>query len=258
MGRRLLLALALTAAAWPARAEDMADPLGSPMWPDMHAQVLGKAPYVFDSRVEVSAPAAAENSAQLPVAVRVHGLRVSRLVLLADYNPIPRILELRPVAAEPYVATRFKINMATPVRAAALAEDGLWHVGGVWVDAAGGGCTLPSAASTDAAWQSRLGEIHARAWPKAGRAASRVRLQMIHPMDTGLAAGIPAFFLERGRVRSAGGALLAELETFEPVSENPILTLEVRGRAGDQGFLFEGRDNGGNEFRARIREGGPK
>jgi len=253
--RRLLLALLILLPAAAGRAEEMADPLDSPLWPEMRAQVLGTAPYVFDARVEVSAPASAENSAQLPVAVRVHGLAVREIVLFADYNPIPRILALRPLEAEPYVATRFKINMASPVRAAALAEDGLWHVGGVWVDAAGGGCTLPSAASADAAWQSRLGETASRSWPKGK--TSRVRLQMIHPMDTGLAAGIPAFYLETSWIKAADGKVLAELDTFEPVSENPILTLEVRGRAGADGFRFEGRDNNGNQFQSRIREGGP-
>jgi sulfur-oxidizing protein SoxY len=143
--RRLVLALTLVLSAQAARAADMADPLDSPMWPDMRAQILGKAPYVFDARVAVHAPAAAENSAQLPVSVRVDGLgKVRAGVVFADYNPIPKILAFRPVDAEPFVATRFKINMASPVRAAALAEDGIWHVGGVWVDAAGGGCTLPS------------------------------------------------------------------------------------------------------------------
>ncbi|EME69482.1 hypothetical protein H261_12999 [Paramagnetospirillum caucaseum] len=253
--RRLVLALLILLPAAAGRAEDMADPLGSPLWPDIRAQVLGKDAYVFDARVEVTAPASAENSAQLPVAVRVHGLSVRQIVLFADYNPIPRILALRPLDAEPYVATRFKINMASPVRAAALAEDGLWHVGGVWVDAAGGGCTVASAASADAAWQSRLGETASRAWAKGK--GSRVRLHMIHPMDTGLAAGIPAFYLEKSRISAADGKVLAELETFEPVSENPILTLEVRGRAGPGGFRFEGRDNNGNLFQSRIQEGGP-
>jgi sulfur-oxidizing protein SoxY len=254
----VLLALLTVLPALAVRAEEMADPLASPLWPEIRTQILGNAPYVFDARVEVTAPPMAENSAQLPVAVRVHGLgRVREIVLFADYNPIPKILALRPLAAKPYVATRFKINMASPVRAAALAEDGLWHVGGVWVDAAGGGCTLPSAASADAAWQSRLGETQARAWLKGKGKISRIRLRMIHPMDTGLAAGIPAFYLEHSRLRAVDGRVLAELDTFEPVSENPILTLEVEGRAGGQGLLFEGRDNNGNEFKARIREGGP-
>lgn len=242
-------------AACPAGAGGAVDPFASPLWSDVKERVLGSAPYVFDSRVEVRVPAAAENSGRLPVSARVKGLgRVRELVLFADFNPIPKILTLRPKRAESFVATYVKINMASPIRAAALAEDGVWHVGGAWVDAAGGGCTLPSAASADPVWQSRLGETRARAW-RAGQ-GSRVRLSMIHPMDTGLAAGIPAFYLETARIRSATGEVLAELETFEPVSENPLLTLEVHDRPGRDGLRFEGRDNGGNEFSAVIREEG--
>jgi sulfur-oxidizing protein SoxY len=80
---------------------------------------------------------------------------------------------------------------------------------------------------------------------------------MIHPMDTGLAGNIPAFYLETSRIKAADGAVLAELDTFEPVSENPIITLEVHGKAGQSGFRFEGRDNSGGEFTAHIREGAP-
>ncbi|KIL99487.1 hypothetical protein CCC_04003 [Paramagnetospirillum magnetotacticum MS-1] len=258
MLRPVLAALLAIVLARPVLAAEAPDPLDSPLWPEIRAQVLGTGAVVFDARVVVTAPASAENSAQLPVMVRVAGLgKVQSLVLFADYNPIPKILALRPMDAEPFVATRFKINMASPVRAAALAEDGIWHVGGVWVDAAGGGCTLPSAASANAEWQSRLGEISARAWTIAP-ALSRVKLRLIHPMDTGLAAGIPAFYLERSTFSGADGRVLAEVDTFEPVSENPVLSLELHGEAGPQGFVYTGRDMGGNEFRGRIRVGGPR
>ena len=256
MARALWAAVMVSFMAGTAQAAEPVDPLDSPLWPEIRAQVLGAGPVVFDPRVSVTAPERAENSAHLPVRVRVDGLgRIKTLVLFADYNPIPKILALRPVDAEPFVATSFKINMASPVRAAALAEDGIWHVGGVWVDAAGGGCTLPSAASANAEWQSHLGEISARAWQK-GPSLSRVKLRLIHPMDTGLAGGIPAFYLDRSTIAAADGRVLAEVETFEPVSENPVLVLELHGRAGTKGFVFAGRDIGGNEFRGRIREGG--
>lgn len=251
MRRLVLLALLLSTA--PALAED--DPLGSPLWPEIRAQVLGEGRVVFDPRVQVTAPANAEDVTQLPVAARVHGLPgVEALVLFADFNPIPRILTLRPLAAEPYVATRIKINMATPVRAAARTSDGVWHVGGTWVDAAGGGCSQPSAASTSPDWQDRLGEIHGRAWPLGGSGASRVRVRLLHPMDTGLAGNIPAFFLERASLSDQDGRPLAELDIAEPVAENPTLSLEI---AGQGPLRFIGRDNAGNDFAARITAGGP-
>lgn len=249
--RRVLAALLLL--GLPARA----DPLGSPLFADIRAQVLGDAPIVFDPRVMVTAPAVAEESGAVPVAVRVTGLaKVRAIVLFADYNPIPKILAFHPIRAEPYIATRIKLAMASPVRAAALTEDGVWHLGGTWIEAAGGGCTAPSLGSATADWSSRLGEIHARSWPR-GKESSRVRFRLLHPMDTGLAGNIPAYFLERATLSDAHGEL-ARIDTFEPIAENPLLNVEVKARPGAAGFRLTGRDNNGNEFRATIREGEPR
>ncbi len=249
---RPLVLLALLLMNTPALAEE--DPLGSPLWPEIREQVLGDGPLVFDDRVQVTAPANAEDVTQLPIAARVRGLEgVEALVVFADFNPIPRILTLRPLVAEPYVATRIKINMATPVRAAARTSDGVWHVGGTWVDAAGGGCSQPSVASTSPDWQDRLGEIHARAWPRDG-GLNRLRIRLLHPMDTGLAGNIPAFFLERATILGEGDRPLAELDIAEPVAENPTFSLEVYSPAP---LRFRGRDNSGNDFVARITAGGP-
>lgn len=250
-------AVALLLLAAPAQAADPADPLGSPLFADIRAQVLGDAPIVFDPRVVVTVPPAAEDSGAVPVAVRAEGMPAIRtIVLFSDYNPIPKILAFHPTRAEPFVATRIKVAMATPVRAAALTEDGVWHLGGAWVDAGGGGCTAPSVGSANPEWQTRLGEVHARAWSRGE--VTRVRFRLLHPMDTGLAGNIPAYFLESTTLSDARGDELARIETFEPVSENPVLTLEVRARAGTDGFALKGRDNNGNEFHATVREGGPR
>lgn len=255
-------AVVLMVLAAPAVAAEIPDPLGSPIWPEIRTQVLGDGPVVFDSRVEVVAPANAEDTTAVPVSARVHGLDgVKSLVLFADYNPIPKILAFEPTDAEPFIATRFKINMATPVRAAALTADGVWHVGGAWVDAAGGGCTQPTATSANADWQSRLGEIRARAWPRPADhnkvGGSRVRFTLMHPMDTGLVGNIPAFYLSHTTLTTAAGRVLAEIESFEPVSENPTFSLDVHSRPDTAGFKLTARDNSGSEFSARIRQGGP-
>ena len=54
-----------------------------------------------------------------------------------------------------------------PVRAAVRTGNGNWHVGGTWVNTAGGGCTLPSTGSASPEWQKRLGEVSSRVWPRA-------------------------------------------------------------------------------------------
>ena len=225
-----------------------ADPLDSAQWETMYRLFLVDHPVVFDDEVKVLMAHTAENSLEVPVMVDASALAgVKRMVVFADFNPIPKILEFEPHQAQPRIGFRFKVEQATPVRAAVLTEEGRWHVGGVWLDAAGGGCTLPSIASANPAWTSRLGEIHARLWPRKDH--QRLKFSVLHPMDTGLAAGIPAFFIESLEVRSSQGERLATIRPFEPISENPFFSLDILGRGS---VSLSGRDNNGNRFGADL------
>ena len=139
---------------------------------------------------------------------------------------------------------------STPgVRAAVRTGDGVWHVGGTWVNTVGGGCTAPSAAAASPEWQKRLNEVSGRQWSE-GPNAGRVRLRIVHPMDTGLIAGTPAFHIEEINFTDAAGKRLMRVQTYEPVSENPVFTLN-RGVV-DGPLEASGRDNNGNLFKARI------
>ena len=68
-------------------------------------------------------------------------------------------------------------------------------------------------------------------------------------MDTGLVAGIPAFHLQEIKLRDGNDQALMRIETFEPVSENPVFTLQqmTAGR-----IKASGRDNNGNDFSVWI------
>jgi sulfur-oxidizing protein SoxY len=68
-------------------------------------------------------------------------------------------------------------------------------------------------------------------------------------MDNGLVGGIPEFFLNQAELRDAAGQVLARLELFPAVSENPTLSLEVNSQGETELWL---RDNNGNEFEARL------
>lgn len=224
------------------------DPLASPGWRYMLARFLGDAPVQFDSRVEVIAPAAAEDVMAVPVEVRVHDLpNVKQILVFADLNPLPEILRYYPQQAQPQIGFRFKVEQSTPIRAAVLSDDG-WHVGGVWLSASGGGCTTPSAATGSGLWQERLGEISARRWPQP--AGQRVKLQVIHPMDTGLAVGIPRLFIETLNLSDASGALLARIEPHEPIAENPVFSVDLNARGA---VRIDGRDLHGNRFAAELQ-----
>lgn len=251
--RALLLLLTTLALAAPATAGEPADPLASVMWADMKAKFFSDARVEFDERVKVMLPTVVENQAQVPVTADARALGpVVKLVVFADLNPIQHVLTLTPREAEPFVAFRMKVEQATPVRAAALTSDGVWHVGGAYLDAAGGGCSAPATARKDADWSETVGQTQGRLWREAG-GATRVRVRIRHPMDTGLAKdNTPAFFIERLEMKGAKGATLAELEMFEPLSEDPTLTFLVRLPATETGIAVDGRDNNGTHYRSLI------
>jgi sulfur-oxidizing protein SoxY len=231
------------------------DPLNSPGWGAVRERFFKGRNVRFDERVVVLAPKNAEDPLNVPVTVSAAGLDdVEEIVVIADLNPIQKILELRPVRALPGLSFRFKVEQSTPIRAAMLTKDGVWHVGGVWLSAAGGGCTTPSGASRGV-WQGQVGAINGRLWvhPGAGgpeTATERLRLRVVHPMDTGLASGIPAFYMDHLVVRDAAGADLAILDTYEPVAENPVVSLDLRN-AGS--VRVDGHDIQGNRFGAEVR-----
>jgi sulfur-oxidizing protein SoxY len=162
---------------------------------------------------------------------------------------ILEILRFYPESASPYLGFRVKLQQSSPVRAAARTGDGVWHLGGVIVNTVGGGCTAPSAGSASPEWQKRLNEVSARSWNE-GPMSGRLRLRVIHPMDTGLVAGIPAFHLESLMLKDDAGTPLMRLTLSQPVSENPVFTLH-RGRSAGS-VEVSGRDNNGNTFDVRV------
>lgn len=150
-----------------------------------------KARVRFDNRVKVTAPLTAENALNVPVHVDAGELSdTCEVVVFADFNPIVKIVRFEPTGAHPALGFRIKLQQSSPVRAAVRTGDGSWH-GRHLVNTAGGGCTLPSAGSASPEWQKRLGEVSSRVWARK-EGGERIRLRVIHPEDTGLAAGVPA------------------------------------------------------------------
>jgi sulfur-oxidizing protein SoxY len=223
------------------------------MWGELAERYLGSGEIEFDSRVKVAVPSIVENQAQVPVTADARALgNVIRLIVIADLNPIQHVLTLTPTRAAPYVSFRMKVEQATPVRAAALTEDGVWHVGGVFLDAAGGGCSAPAMSRKDASWTETLGQAHGKLWREID-GMTRARFRVRHPMDTGLAKdNTPAYFIESVDLRGSTGEALAKLEMFEPMSEDPTLTLLLRMPANDASLEIEGRDNNGGIYRSNL------
>ncbi len=224
------------------------DPFQSVMWEAMAERFMPDGEIVFDERVRVMAPLSAENQFHVPVTVDATALEgVVEIVAVADLNPIPLVMSLRPSDALAFIGFRLKLQQTSPIHVGVRTRDGVWHVGGAIVDAAGGGCTAPAAAHGNSSWMQTLGETRAY----AGRdddSTARMTLRMRHPMDTGLAAGIPAFYLNELAVRNDAGKLIAELDLYEPVSENPTLTLKPRVGPEESILHVSSRDTEGNTF----------
>lgn len=241
------------ASGLPSHAAPADDPLKSVMWTEMKEQFFGTALVVFDDRVKVLVPRIVENQAQVPVTADARALDgVKQLVVFADLNPIQHVATLGVSKAAPFIALRMKVEQATPVRAAALTTDGVWHVGSNFLDAAGGGCSAPAMARQDADWSETVGHAQGKLYRELDGSV-RARFRVRHPMDTGLARdNTPSYFIEKLDFRSDAGEQLATLELREPVSEDPTLTVILRLPLQDAGLTILGRDNQGETYRSVI------
>jgi sulfur-oxidizing protein SoxY len=245
-------AFAAPALATPPARAGQADPLDSPRWDDMRKAFFEGATVVFDERIKVSGPAVAEDSLNVPVTVDASAVPgVEELIVFADFNPIIKALRFEPGAAQARLGFRIKLQQSSPIRAAARTADGVWRVGGAWITATGGGCTLPSVGSGSPEWQERLNEVNGKLWPRLD-GGERLRMRIIHPMDTGLAAGIPAFHIEDIVISDAEGRTLSRIQPLEPVSENPSFTLDLYATAPNARLHVTGRDNNGNRIDAWV------
>jgi len=238
------------------------DPFQSFQWPELKKEYLGaKARVQFDARVSVQGPAFAEDPMNVPITVSAALPGVRRLVVLVDRNPIRKVLELQPLAALPAVSFRFKLEQASPVRALAQTADGVWHAGGTLVDSSGGGCTVAGGTRNDGSWSQTLGQVSGRLFAggtggapgssSVGDSAARLRVRIMHPMDTGLVGGIPAFYVTRLAVRDGQNRELLRIHTFEPVSENPVFSFDF-AKPPPGPLRIVGVDNNGNRIDSLV------
>ncbi len=249
--------LLLGAAGQALAAPSLQDPFQSTQWPQLRQEFLGTGQAFFDSRVKVVGPRFADDPMNVPIAVDASalvadGLRVVRMVVVVERNPIRKVLEFMPDGVLPRLAFRFKLEQASPVRVAVLDDQGVWHIGGVQVDASGGGCTVAGVTRADGSWSRTLNNVQTRFFQDIlGGSAARLRMRIMHPMDTGLVAGIPAFYIEQLRLSDAAGQAVLRLALYEPVSENPTFSFDFGSRPRTA-LQLVGSDNNGNRVAAEV------
>ena len=208
---------------WAAPDRTGGDPLGSMQWPSLHEQYLDKAPVRFTDAVLVRTPAFADDALNVPLQIDARALSdvgggIARMLVLADRNPVREVLEFEPLRALPMLAFRMRLEQASPIRALVQTRDGQWHAGGAMVQAAGGGCTVPGATRADGSWRATLNQVRARIFNNVIEGSRRLRVNIMHPMDTGLVGGIPAFYIERLPLLDAQGGPWGRLPLHGPVA----------------------------------------
>jgi len=242
-----------------ARAAELPeDSVKSVMWEYVAKEFLlsdkeGGQKVVMDDRILVHTPKLAEDQMNIPVHVDARAVKnVRKIVIIADLNPLPKVLTYYPDQSEARLSFRIKVEQGTAVRAAVLDGDGVWRVGATYVDAAGGGCSQPAMAHGNDGWVQRLAEVRAKIWRDPGAQAAKIRLSVQHPMDTGLADGIPAFYVETLELNTPKGERLGRIFMHEPVSENPTITLFPKLKSATDAVVIQGRDNEGNLIKVSV------
>lgn len=234
-------------AAWPD------DPFGSPMWAYNIERYLGSdARVVHDDRVNLRVPEFAEDSAQVPLTVDLSAFPEApgQIVAWVDLNPVPHLFSASP-GPQPLtlLALNFRVQQATTVRVAVQDREGVWHIGSRYVDAAGGGCTAPSQTMSNPDWERHFGTIRGGAFSRAE--GMRYKVNVMHPMDSGMVGNIPAFFIGEVELRQGNGQpLLLSMALSESAAENPMFVFEF-GQRPPQATLWL-RDNNGNQFERRL------
>lgn len=235
--------------AGPAAAALPEDPYRSPMWAYNIERYLGEAARVRHSdRVNLKVPGFAEDSAQVPLTLDLTAFEaeIREIVTWVDLNPVPHLFSYAPGEARPRVlALNFRVQQATTVRAAVLDGAGTWHLGSARVDAAGGGCTAPSVTSANPDWAAQFGRMRGGVFPRP--AATRIKLNIMHPMDSGMVGNIPVFHIESVELRRPGSdAPLGRMRLSESAAENPMFVFDIEGEGESLSLWL--RDNQGNEF----------
>lgn len=227
-------------------AEQAPDPFKSGMWNYVKSKYIGEAPYVFDDKLKVNGPEFAENSSQVPISIDASKLAVTsiqKIIVFVDFNPISHILTFTPKKnIRPTFSTKIKLQQPSPVRAAVLDANGIWHIGGSFIKTSGGGCTTPPDNSTVESLASLL-KIKTHTIQKAEY--TKIKFKTFHPMNTGLSMGAHKFHMNNLEIFNEDNELIAQLDITAAVAQDPAFSFvsdEVKNK-----YTIKIKDSKGNE-----------
>lgn len=227
------------------------NPISSPTFDDILKDVIKNDKYIFDDEnIEIKVPSFADNPIQVPIFVNAKKIKdAKRMILFADLNPIPKIIDMDLKAIYPLVSLNIKVAQETPLRALILDDKNVWHIASKNIKSFGGGCSVASVTSSDTDFGKLLGKIKSEVF-EVEKDTYRIKSSIFHPMETGLIFGNPEFYINK-IVLKDNTNILSTMELFSAISENPRFIFETKVKS--QSYIIEFSDVDGNVFTSEIK-----
>jgi sulfur-oxidizing protein SoxY len=207
-----------------------ADPLGTETWQDILDLEFDGAEVVYDDSFYLLVPETVEEAFSVPVLMNFVDapFEVVEIALFAENNPFPQVVRVYPHRRLDAVGLNIRLERSTPVRAAAMDPEGVWHIvhQEVFVGTPGG-CS----AGGGGAGGSGIGNISMRQFVRTD-GESRLKVRIAHPMDTGLATNeftgeaIPAYYIDQVTISDDKGSL-AKMLLWASIAANPTFLLDL-------------------------------
>lgn len=207
----------------------LANPLATEAWQDILDLEFDGAEVVYNDSVSLVLPDRVEEAFSVPVVIDLRNapFEVAEVALFVENNPFPQVARIYPQQEIYAIGFNIRLEQTTPVRVAAMDQDGTWHVAHreVVVGTPGGCQAAPPRSYLS------TGEVTMRQFVRPD-GLSRLKLKIGHPMHTGLAENpatgdvIPAHYIDQMSVGGHEGDL-ATMTLWASVASDPAFVFDL-------------------------------
>ena len=226
------------------------NPISTPTFDEILKTIIDNKEYIFDDKnITIEVPNFADNPIQVPILVDAKKIKdAKQLILFADLNPIPVIVDMKLNELLPLISLNIKVAQETPIRALVLDDENIWHIGSANIKSFGGGCSVASVSSSQTDFAKLLGKTKIDIFGNDG--IIRIKSSIFHPMETGLIFGNSAFYINKILLK-ADDKNISEIKTYSAISENPRFIFETKTKASN--YKIEFFDTDGNHFTSQTK-----
>lgn len=226
------------------------NPIPSPTFDEILKPIIQDKKYIFDDEnITIEVPNFADNPVQVPIFVDAKNIKnAKQLILFADLNPIPVIVDMKLLELLPLISLNIKVAQETPIRALVLDDKNIWHIATKNIKSFGGGCSVASDSSTNSDFAKLLGKTKINIFENAD--ITRIKTSIFHPMETGLVFGKNEFYINKINIL-AQNKTISLIKTYSAISENPRFIFETKVKTDD--YKIEFFDVDGNKFTAQTK-----